>query len=88
MDEKTKNDKSAKYDKFEDFMVELLMREHTYNSPEEEKELREDLSVFVEFNVEKLFEETMVAFRWTTKDELDKAKKDVSKETKKETAEA
>jgi len=39
--------------------------------PVDDKE-KEELSEFVEFNLMKLFEEMMIAFRWTTKAEIEK----------------
>ena len=67
MDQNAKKDKSLLFDKFEDFVTKLIIRDNT-DIPEE------DAKMFVEFNVNALFDEFMVGFGWTTRAELEKSK--------------
>lgn len=67
--EKNRKDREGMFDKFSDFMFELIERE----DPDEDKnELRE----FVEVNLNVLLEETMITFKWTTKEKLEETKED------------
>jgi len=79
MDDSAKKDKSLLFDRFEDFMVELICRDYPCADEKEKEELKQ----FVEMNVNTLFEETMVTFRWSTKEQMEKAKKEALGDTKK-----
>lgn len=68
-------------DKFEDFMVELIKRDY----PEDDEN---QIKMFVEFNSQGLFEEVMIKFRWTTKDDLEQSKKEALKDLGKLTGES
>lgn len=69
-------DKNKLFDEFASFMIELITRHY----PEEENVLVEEN---VELYINTLFEDAMIQFKWTTKEELDKSKKDSTKELKK-----
>lgn len=65
-------DKSVLMDQFSKFMEDLIQRD--YPPVDEEDTL--NLKMYVEYNVMQLFSEIMVAFRWTTREEMEKQKKD------------
>lgn len=79
MNENYKKDRGAMFDKFEEFMLGMIRRDYP-PATDEDKNLQDE---FVEFNVNKLFEEVMVKFRWTTRDELEKSKKETVSDLKK-----
>lgn len=58
-----KKNKKLMFDKFSDFMFELIER---FNPDEDKVELRE----YVEVNINPLLETVMIGFKWTTKEEL------------------
>ena len=72
MNPKFKDDPAGRLDAFEDWFSGLLKREVPPRDKFEEEEQR----AFIEFNSMALFEETLVKFRWTTRDELERSKKD------------
>ena len=76
MNDKFKKDNAGRMEQFEDFFVELVKRDY----PEEDEI---ETKLFVEFNSQVLFEETMVKFRWSTRKELDQSKEDSIKDLKK-----
>lgn len=76
LDEEIKKNKPKLFDAFEQLMYELIKRDY----PEEEDN---KIKEYIEYNVNELFEETLVRFRWTTKEDLDKAKSEADKEIKK-----
>lgn len=59
-------------EKFEDWMFRLLKRDN----PEEKDE---DMKAYVALHVIPLFQEVQIAFKFTTREELEKAKQDVAK---------
>ena len=67
MDNKYKNDNATRMKVFGDWIVDILRRD---NPDEPENEIRE----FVEFNILKLFEEIIIGFKWTTREEFEKSK--------------
>lgn len=67
MTEGTAKKKTALFDAFSVFMTELIRKEY----PDESDE---DIKVFVEVHVNTLFEEAMIAFKWTTPEQLEKSK--------------
>ena len=52
-------------------------------SKAEPVETEEEIRHFVELNVNRLFEDAMIAFRWTTKEEMEKSKREGLTELKK-----
>jgi len=78
------SDKSKRdelFEKFSDFMVELIKRHY----PDEKEE---DIRVDVEVYLNPLFEDAMVTFRWTSAEELEKSKKEALGEIKKLTGDS
>ena len=73
---KNTKDKEALFDNFHAYMTELITRFY----PSENKDLIEEN---IELYINKLFEEVMIAYKWTTKEELDKSKQENVKELKK-----
>lgn len=71
-----RKEKSMLFDKFAEFMLELIRRNEKEEPVEEVKE-------FIEININKIFEEAMVTFKWTTREELKQQKKETIKELKK-----
>jgi len=69
MNEQYKKDKIGMMEKFEEFMYDLIKRDY-----QEEKD--DDIKMFIEYNCEKLFEKLLIAFNYTTEEELEKAKKE------------
>lgn len=67
MNEGTSKKKSALFDAFSTFMTEMIRKEYS-DEPDEE------IKVFVEVNINTLFEEAMIAFKWTTPEQLEKSK--------------
>lgn len=70
-----KTDKKKAYNKFSDFMFELIER----NEPEEvdveeNNKQKVELREFVEININGLFDECSIAFKWTTREQLEKTK--------------
>lgn len=76
IDDQNRKDKQKMFDKFADYMVALIRKAY----PEESEE---HVKTWVELHLNPLLEETMVAFKWTSKEEMDKAKKEALGETKK-----
>jgi hypothetical protein len=62
-------DKTNLFDKFTEFMVDLIKRQY----PEDDID---KIKMYVEFHSMPLFEESQVTFRYTTRDALDKSKKE------------
>ena len=79
-----RKDKATLYERFEGLMLEMIRRDYPPISPEESEAQEE----YVEFNVNKLFEEVMLKFRWTSPEELEKGKKELNNDIKKLTEEA
>ena len=80
MNETYKKDKAGMMEAFEDFMIEIIKRDNPNDDPN-------DIAQYVEFNSQSLFEEVMVKFRWTTREELNKSKQETLKDLKKLTDE-
>jgi len=70
------NDESNFLNKFDVFIKEIISRDYP---PENDSE-KEELDLFVEFNEDKLLTETMIAFRWTTREAVVNAKNSLKKE--------
>ena len=68
LDEDNKKNKARMFEKFEEFMTNIIKRDY----PNEGDRVPE----YVELNTNELFEEVMVQFRWTTREELEKTKKE------------
>lgn len=79
MSKQHKDNSAAKMEQFGKFMQELIKREYP---PIDEAEIQE-LSEYVEFNLMDLFKETMIVFKWSTKEAMEKAEQESMKELKK-----
>lgn len=77
LNEKHRKDKDLLFDKFATFMKDMIKKHYPEEKPE-------DIDMFVEININPLFEEAMVAFRWTTREEMEKQKQMGLQELKKE----
>jgi len=69
-------DKNKLLDKFADYMFSLIIKEYPQES---EEELRD----WIEINVNPLLDECMIAFKWTTREELAKTKEEALADIKK-----
>lgn len=69
-------DKPLMFEKFEDFMVKLIMRDHSDLT-------EEDVKRYVEFNCMQLFEKMMVGLGITSQEEYEKAKNESTQDLKK-----
>jgi len=72
----SKSDRGKMFRAFEKFLTDLIHREHSHHK-------REDIEAYVCSNVNELIEETMVKFRWTTKEDLAKSRKEATQDLKK-----
>jgi len=75
--------KALLFDKFGDFMWQLINVQYPEDCQVKNEHGENEVKVWVELNINKLFEESMIAFRWTTKDDLDKSKAQAGEELKK-----
>ena len=62
-------------EKFKDWLVKLIAREHPPINDEEKNELEE----YVEFNLMDLMTETLVVFRWATREQIEKKQEEIIK---------
>ena len=76
VNDQNRKEKHLLYDKFGDFMFNMINAQYP---SEDAVELRE----WIEINLNVLFEEAMIAFKWTNRADLDKAKVDSVSELKK-----
>jgi hypothetical protein len=76
LNDTNRKEKMLLYDKFSDFMYGMIKKQY---AEESDVEVRE----WVEININSLFEEATVAFKWTDKEQLNKSKKEVVDELKK-----
>lgn len=67
VNDKIRNDKQVLFDKFGEFMFNLIKEHYPEEDPEQMK-------FWIEVHINTLFEEAMVAFKWTTKEQLEKSK--------------
>ena len=70
---KAEEDKDAMFDGFANFISDMIARDYP---PENDIE-KEELALFVDMNLLNLLNEVMVAFGMTTREELEKQKKDL-----------
>jgi len=75
----TKKDEGKFFTQMGEFVRDIIKREYPPQSPNEE----EELDLYIEFNITALVEETMIAFRWTTKDKMDAIKSNQEADLKK-----
>ena len=76
MNDSYRKDKPLMFEKFEEFMIKVIKRDHPDMA-------EEDIKAYVEFNCVKLFEDMMVHLGITSEDDMKQAKKDTEKELKK-----
>ena len=77
LNDRNRKEKSILFDKFADFMFGMV-REHYPEDPE--TETRE----WIEVNLNKLFEEAMIAFRWSSREDMEKSKTESIEDLKKQ----
>ena len=65
---KRKNDEAWMMIQVGEFMKEIIIRDHPPRNEEEKNEL----DMFIEFNLMELMKELLVTFRWTTREDLNK----------------
>lgn len=70
MNKDNKNNQYKLMQSFQDFLIGLIKRD---NPPQTDDET-DELNMFVEFNIMKLFEEILVHFGWSTREEMEKAR--------------
>lgn len=76
LEDQNRKDKNLLYDKFSDFMFEMVKERYSEENDDEMK-------TWIELHINPLFEEAMVAFKWTSKEELEKSKKEGIEDLKK-----
>lgn len=76
--DENRKDKDKLFDKFAEFMFSML------NESFADEDTEEDKKDWIEININPLLERTMVAFHWTTDEEIEKSKKESIQELKKE----
>lgn len=76
MNQKTMNNNLARMEEFDKWFITLIARDYPADPVERIEE-------FVEFASTELFEDTMVKFRWTTKEKLEESRRDSLKDLKK-----
>lgn len=74
--EANRKDKNLLFDRFSDYMFEMFKK--AYPSDDDDA-----IKIEVELHLMVLFEEMMIAFKWTTREESDKLKKETVQELKK-----
>ena len=74
--EDNRKNKDVLFDQFCDYVFELIRRD--YPTDPEEK-----IKFYIERNLQELFSEFLVRYGWTTKDELEKTKKESLSDIKK-----
>jgi len=62
-----KKDESRFFNQMGEFVKDIIKRNYPPETPGEE----EELDLYIEFNIAGLVQETMIAFRWTTKEKMD-----------------
>ena len=77
VNDKVRKDKQLLFDKFADFMYNLILKDY----PEEDKE---EMKEWIEVNLNKLFEEAMIAFRWSSREDMEKSKTESIEDLKKQ----
>ena len=65
---KKKNDEGGMLQQLNEFIKEMIARDYPPHSDEEKQEL----DIYVEFNLMGLIKELLVAFRWTNREQLEK----------------
>jgi len=63
----TKKDEGKFFSQMGEFIRNIVKRDYAPQTPNEE----EELDLYIEFNIAALVQETMIAFRWTTKEKMD-----------------
>jgi|TARA_Y100000310_G_scaffold103241_1_gene101526 hypothetical protein len=78
---KNSKDQNAMFDAFETFLYDLIAQQYPDEvSTDEDKET---LQSHIALNIMHLFEESQVTFKFTTREQLEKSKKDALAEVKK-----
>lgn len=76
MDDRNKKDKAFLFKRFEEFLYNLIKRDYP-------DVVDDSIKGYIEMNIMKLFDSAQVTFRFTTEEELKKAKQDMLKDLKK-----
>lgn len=72
---KKRNDNSWMMEQMGEFVKELIIRDHPPLNDAE----KEELDIYIEFNVMDLIKELLIAFRWTTREKWDSSEKEALK---------
>jgi len=83
MNEKSRDNKSLLFNSFIDYMWKLIEKEYPEDAQVTNPDGDNELKLWLELNVNVLFEEAMVAFKWTSREELEKNKQSQLAELKK-----
>lgn len=76
-------DRKKKFIKFSDFMFKMIEKsnpdEETATTQEEKNQCKKEIREYVEMNLNELFEEALIAFKWTTREKLKAAQEEEEK---------
>ena len=81
MDDRNKKDKPFLFNQFSAFMLDIIKRDYPQS---EEKRIKG----YIEMNQILLFDEAQIAFRYTTREDMEKTKRDTIKDLKKSLVES
>ena len=74
VESKKTGDEISFLDRFDDFVKGMIERDYP---PANDSE-KDELDLFIDYNENNLLNETLIAFRWTTKEEVEKMKNQVN----------
>ena len=83
INEKTRKNRALLFDNFGDFIFNLINAQYPTECQLKDENGDNEVRTWVELYLSPLLEEAMVAFKWATKEELEKTKKESVKELKK-----
>ena len=84
---KNSKDKSLLFDSFINYMWELIERDYKEDAQLKNSDGDNELRLWLELNVNTLFEEAMIVYRWTTREDLVTSKKEQLSTLKKKMSE-
>ena len=76
LNDANRKDKNTLYDKFADLIYSMIKIQYA-------EEPDDEIKMFIEVNVNSIFEDAMIRFKWTSKEELDKSKNEALGQLKK-----